>query len=39
MWKEDKRVKRWWFNSKIRELVKEKYPDKVSHINLSRRRF
>ena len=26
--KEGKRVKSWWFNSKARELVKEKYPVK-----------
>ena len=30
MRKEGKRVKRWWFNSKARELLKEKYPDKAS---------
>ena len=35
--KERKRVKRWWFNSKARELVKEKYPDEASSFNLSHR--
>ena len=35
MWKEGKCFKRPWFNSKARELVKEKYSGKVSTLNLS----
>ena len=37
--KEGKRVKFWWLNSKAKELVKEKYPDKVSPFKLSHRWF
>ena len=34
MRKEGKRVKRWWFDSKARELVKEKYPEEASSFKL-----
>ena len=37
MRKEAKRVKCWWFNTKARELVEEKYPDEASSFNLSYR--
>ena len=36
MQKEDKRVKLWWFNSKARELMKEKYLDEASFKILHR---
>ena len=39
MQKEGKLVKRWWFNSKARELMKEKYPDEASSFKLSHRWF
>ena len=39
MRKEGKRVKRWGFNFKARELVKEKYLDKASSFNLPYRWF
>ena len=39
VWKEGKRVKFWWLYSKAKELVKEKYPDKVSSFKLSHRWF
>ena len=39
MWKEGKCFKRSWFNSKARELVKEKYSGKVSTLNLSHNQF
>ena len=39
MRKEGKRVKRWCFNSKARELVKEKYPDEASSFRLLPRWF
>ena len=37
MRKEAKRVKCWWFNTKARELVEEKYPDEASSFKLSYR--
>ena len=39
MRKEGKRVKRWWFNSKAREILKEKHPQEASSFNYSNRWF
>ena len=39
MRKEGKLVMRWGFNSKARQLVKEKYPDEASSFTLSHRWF
>ena len=34
MQKDGKRVKRWWFNSKARQLLRERYPGKVFSFKL-----
>ena len=39
MLKQSKRVKRWQFSSKAKELVKEKYPDESFSFKLSHRWF
>ena len=36
---ERKRVKHWWLNSKVGELVKEKYPDEALSFKISHRWF
>ena len=39
MRKEGRRIKRWWFNAKAKELTRQMYPDEVDSFKLSHRWF